>query len=66
MLAEIEAVGVPLLTLKNANFEDEVDVLPISTSGALENGEIAPLFNCHRLAPSEQSVNVGVAPPVRH
>ena len=41
--ADIEAVGVPLFTLMNANLAEELAVPPISKSTVLLIGEIAPL-----------------------
>ncbi len=46
MPAETEAVGVPLLTFKIANFADAVEVPPTKRSKVLLNGETVPLLSC--------------------
>ena len=44
--AEMEAVGIPLATFRNANFDEVVAVPPRERSKVLENGERSPLLIC--------------------
>src|SRR5664279_4366394 len=60
----MEATGVPEALFRNPNFAEAVLVPPTRRSAVFENGETAPLFNCHKLLPAAQALQVGAPPAV--
>ena len=67
-LPEIEAVGVPELTLMNANLEEAVDTPPRRRSVVVFLAKIVPLAtsNGELTSPDAHDPHVGVVPPSRH
>src|SRR3989344_3504374 len=57
-LAEILAVGVPLLTFRKANLEEAVEELPIKTSSVSLTGDKPPDNILHKDAPPPELVIV--------
>ncbi len=65
---EIEAVGVPELTFRNANFDEPVANPPIKRSAVVFLAKIVPFAtsNGEFTSPDAHDPHVGVVPPRRH